>query len=63
MKFVPVKDMQMASRNYTYKILSSRVDFDGWYKWNLERSDGKQIKVNKARLRQLRQQGKITDNQ
>ena len=32
---------------------------DGWFKWHLERDDGKQVKVNKSRYRQLLHEGRI----
>lgn len=49
----------MSKQIYTH--VASGVDFDGWYKYTLRRSDGKQTKVNKARFRKLRDDGRISN--
>jgi hypothetical protein len=50
------------AKTFTYALIGAGVDFDGWYKWNLRRSDGKTVKVNKARYRQLIREGRIVSN-
>ena len=45
---------------HTYKIVMSGVDYTGWFKFWLLRNDGKEIKVTRARVAQLRKEGRIT---
>ena len=46
-------------KQFTYKEIGRGIDFDGWYKIELLRSDGKIIKVNKKRYAELRRQGRV----
>jgi hypothetical protein len=43
----------------TYTLLHAGVDTDGWYKYFLKRSDGKEITVNPRRYRELVRKGRI----
>ena len=46
-------------RKSIYSYVNRGVDFDGWYKFWLERDDGKIVKVSKARARELRRSGRL----
>lgn len=46
---------------FTYEVIREGVDFDGWYKWTLRRSDGRETKVGKTRLRKLRAEGRLKE--
>jgi hypothetical protein len=46
---------------HTYILTGSGMDWDGWRKWHLKRDDGKELKVNKARYRQLLHEGRIRE--
>lgn len=46
---------------FTYKIVGAGVDLDGWYKTYLIRNDGREVKVNRKRLAELRRARRITE--
>src|SRR5687767_3532534 len=45
----------------TYRIECSRVDIDGWFKYWLVGSDGREIKASKERVRQMRLDGLLRE--
>ncbi len=49
-------------KKHTYKVTGAGLDaVSGWYKWTLLRDDGREVKVPKLRLQQLRAEGRIVE--
>ena len=47
-----------------YQYIGGGIDpVDGWWKYTLRRNDGRIVKVRKARLRELRREGRLCDCQ
>lgn len=49
----------MAKPRMAYTLIRSGVDQSGWFKFYLRRRDGREIKVSRARMADLRRQGRI----
>ena len=43
-----------------YEVIGSGVDHTGWFKVWLRRDDGKEVKVSKKRVADLRREGRVT---
>lgn len=50
----------MNRKKFTYKIIGTEIDIDGWFKYNVLRSDGKEVKIQKSRVKILRKEGRIS---
>jgi len=46
-----------------YQVIGSGIDYNGWFKMHLRRDDGREIKVTRARLAELRRRRLICDCQ
>jgi hypothetical protein len=53
----------MMRRAFTYEVTGGGIDSDGWWKWEVLRSDGMELRVTKKRMRELRKQGRITQTE
>lgn len=47
-------------RAHTYEVIGAGVDHTGWFKIWLRRDDGKEVKVSKKRVANLRREGRVT---
>ena len=47
-------------KRHTYEVIGSGVDYTGWFKIWLRRDDGKEVKVNRKRVAELRRDGRVT---
>lgn len=52
---------ELVKERHQYTIVGAGVAWDGWYKYELLRNDGKRVKAGKGRVKQLRQNGQLVD--
>lgn len=58
--FLPYPDFKKSAQCLDYRRLGKqRVDSDGWYKFLVRRSDGKETKISHSRYHKLLNEGRI----
>jgi hypothetical protein len=48
------------ANKHTYEVIGAGVDHTGWFKIWLRRDDGKEMKVSRKRVADLRREGRVT---